>query len=688
MAYSAEDLDALRIFSDPTLDPLEKQRLLALPYEPPAPDLGPDQRVALNDGAGGTTGAPESLPDVPSGPIAAGSGGTTGATPPPVPQNSGAEGAAPAEPVARAAEAGASAPADVPVSLDEGDAPDVAGRGAGPARPQFDLPFATVAGGRAVPMERVTEQVSARQGVLSPGQRAAHSEALSEQEQATADLAALEAEQAQQQRDLEVQRRQAEMAERDRLALVRSEEMARAQEVEAQRQRVSQELLDVDVKDENLFAGQDFGDKLLTFVGLLALGAGLGATGNASQIIPTVQALARRETDKQKRFTELKQGQLSTLGTMYERHYQNLQNAELASKATQADILARYELELAKYGREMGPQIDQAALAQKLAALRTARVEAEAQRDKAFGDQVETQIQRAFARPMVQPALAAGAVPEQPAAPQKPRPQDFATEAEYFQALADYVEPQPAAKQPATAAARAGATPAAKGPTVTAGLTAEREAVEVPTGKLLDEGQYRQAIDRLPEKTRQGLEREAIRIKKELGDKATMADARVLATHRHLKWPVPKGYVFQHARDRAVRDAGGNMIYALGENPLEVKKQLTANNQLNSALALSLRAASKPAAKWSPEERAALETYANLTGPQIAVALGQGAMGDQESQRYMPPAGQDINGLADWIAGTGKAKVNAALQMFRDRRRVLLESFSKDPFDYVPVGAR
>jgi len=670
-----EDREAFRIFADPTIDQLERERRMMALGQPAAPDM----RLALNDGAGGTTGAPQSLPDVPpaAGVAAESAGGTTGLSAP----SMGTEGAAPMAPAPPPQPAAAT---DIPVSLEEEPEAPAGRPGAGPARPQFDLPFAST-GGRAVPTERVTEQVSSRLGTMSPDQRAEHSAALEVSEQAQNDLAALEADQQQRQREVDVQRREAEMAERDRLAQIRTEEIEKARRVSEQAARISDDLRNQDAVKEELWAGQNFGEKLVSFIGLLAMGAGLGQTGNAGQIVPTIQAMARREADRQKRYVELQQGALNALGTVYERHLQNYQNADLASKATQADIIAMAELELARQAKDAGPTVDQAKLVANAAALRTARLEAEAQRDKALGDQVETSVQRAFVRPMVQPRPAP-AVSAAPGASATPRPQDFATPEEYFAALDSH---QKAAAAPAPAAA-GGARPAPPGaPAGMIPVSAREDGGGAPApGQLVTEGRYREAIDRLPEKTRQGLEQQALRIKKELGDKATMADARVLAAQRFLGWPVPRGYVFQHARDRAVKDAGGGIVYAMGDNPLEVKKQLTAVNQLNSSFGLALRASAKPAAKWSPEERAALSTYANLTAPQIAVALGQGAMAEEEAKLYVPPAGGDVNGVADWIAGTGRAKVQAALQLFRDRRRVLLESFSRDPFDYVPVGTR
>jgi hypothetical protein len=681
MAYldqlNPEDRDALQLFADPSIDPSERAMRLEALGAPPPPPAEPDLRLALNDGAGGASSGPESLPDVPPAPIAAGAGGTTGVAPN---QSMGTEGAgavAPAPPQPDAPQPAT----DIPVSLDEDDAGP--GRSAVPARSQFDLPFATT-GGKAIPTERVTEQVSAKQGYLSPEQRAEHSAALAEGERAQGYLDTLEAHRQQRERELAVEQREADMAERARLEQVRQEEFEKARQVNEQSQRISKDVLDARVEDENLFSGQDFGNSLVSFVGLMVMGLGLGATGNAGQIVPALQARARREVDKQRRLVELKQGQLSALGTIYERHMQNYRDDELASKATMADIYAKAELELARFARDAGPTVDAATVAKNAAALRAARVEAEAQRDKALGDQVETSVQRAFMRPMVKPAAPAAAPGAAPAAPGgKPRPQDFATEGEYFQALADYVEPQPAAARP-----KASGGPAARaaGPTVLANAEAETGDGSV---NLVQQGRYREAVEQLPEKTRQRLEQQAARIKKELGDKASLADARVLATQRFLGWPVPKGYVFQHARDRAVTDAGGNVVYAMGDNPLEVKKLLTAHNQLTGAFRSLLALANKPKAKWSPEDRATLRTKSSLIAPQIAVALGQGAMAEEEQKLYGPPAGTDINGLEDWLLGNGKAAAEAGLQSFQARRGVLLrDNFSRDPFDYVPVGAR
>src|SRR5688572_18309637 len=214
------DRDAFRIFADPTIDPLERERRMMSLGQPAAPD----ERLAKNEPPQDDATKIKSLLDASSGPIAAGSGGASAPTIVEAPKATGYDPG-----VVAAIKQSHGGATDIPVSLDEeADAP--AGYSMpGPARPQFDLPFAST-GGKATPTERVTEQVSARQGTMSPDQRAEHSAALEVSEQAQNDLAVVEAQQAQEAREVDVRRREAEMAQRARLDQIRTEEIEKARD--------------------------------------------------------------------------------------------------------------------------------------------------------------------------------------------------------------------------------------------------------------------------------------------------------------------------------------------------------------------------------------------------------------------------------------------------------------------------
>jgi hypothetical protein len=684
MAYAFDDprdRDALLLYADPTIAPAEKQRRLEALLAPVPPASGPDLRTAQLEGAGGTTGAPESLPDVPPRPIAAGSGGTTGAPPPTPSQNEGAEGAAPTPPVPPTAAAEAPTE-DVQVSIEDeplGPEPGVDPDDEAAAFRRLSL---MSRGGAGVPMERVTEQVSARQGSLSPGQRGEHAGALTEHEQATADLATLEADQAQQQRDLDVQRREAEMAERDRLAQVRAETVAKAAEVDAQRQKISQELTNLEAPSESLFAAQNFGEKLVTFIGLLALGAGLGATGNANQIVPTVQAMARREADQQKRLVELKHGQLSTLGTMYERHMQNLQDAELASKATQADILARFELELAKYGREMGPSIDQAKLAQNLAGLRAARIEAEGQFQKAFGDQVETQVQRNFMRPIAQPKPTAPASPAAPEQRQKPRLSDFASEADYFRALAEYenddapLDPavaeatgQPAPAQPPSSAPKKGA-PARRSDSVPVARSDEGDDGAVTrdrVSQLVRAGRPDAAFALLPKGMQDLIHATADSYKKDglrpdEAYKQAFADAGFKSDVQAVPEKARPLQVISGKETRFANDS---------TQAREVQKRVNSLDDLLGAMRDLASYSQKAGRNITGKSRTEIKRLAALIESKISLALEQGVIQAGEAEKFRELAGGNLgemvlNPLEDPVAGIRKVSSIFA----RERARV------------------
>lgn len=544
-----------------------------------------------------------------------------------------------------------------PVSYDPNAEASVQQRGPGDYRSALRL-FPT-GGGKAVPQEQVRIEEQRQQGTLNPEQAADLYQAKEGADQANIEAATIRAGIEENAAKVQIAAQEDAQRERDNAASIQRAALARAQTYRDKQDRVSQEIANTDPEHADLWAGKDFGSKLLS-----ALSVGLYGLGGGDSMA-MVKSLAQREADRQARVLQAKQGAVNAYGTIIERAMANYQDADLAKKQTIVDILGKAELETQKLAQPGMSDIALKKIQAQAEQLRAARLEEQASLDQKLGDKVTTATTIQFARA-------------------------------HQAAQAQRAAAVPAAAPPGSIPARGGAvrtvsavpgTVSGTPPTPAARPASPEEAI-AQGQQLWESGHPREALALLPPAVRAGVAAQARRSKKGLGEGATDEDALAYALNDALHWQVPAEFVPQSARAKMVTLPGGTHGFVGNAAEVEpMQKALDADKALISTYGLLLNLAKKPSSAWSPEDRTKLKGYSTLIKPALSVSNGQGALSEPEQELYNAVSGGDINGFQDWLVGTGKAAAQAGLDVARTRMRARMQSISKDPFDVVPLGA-
>lgn len=433
--------EALRIYSDPSIPHGEKIRLLEELNAPPAlPPMGSEP--VAGPGGGADAGWGNTNPEILAGNQAIEADAEQQRLQAEAAQR---EQSKPAEPegnwlFGREQPQQPATPAAEPepqVEPAEDAAPAVSPGDYRNALSRAALSIQRPAGAPAKPQERITEESQVQVGPLGQGDLDEYQRLQQESVDAQVEADRLEAQQEKAARDVQTQALAQEMSERKRLETIRNQVMSEMSRVRAQQDAISQEIASAEPAEEGLFVGKNFGESLLTVISLLAFGLGSGATGTADQIVPYMQQLARREVDRQKRWSELREGQMNALGTAYERHLANLRDHELASAATQADIMKMAEIQALKLSQDTSDQRTQAQLQAKAAALNAAAMAEYAKLASLYGDRIQRGTQLAYQQErgaFEQRRAAAEAAATQ--APQQPGVEAYDDPEAYFTSLA------------------------------------------------------------------------------------------------------------------------------------------------------------------------------------------------------------------------------------------------------------
>lgn len=552
MAYGNTDMDALRIFADPALSPGEKQRLLeelmapGMPAAPP--QLGADTRLAMS--GGGTTGmspgdgAPQTATSGTAPLVPAGTDGPAPAPGPSVP---------PAPPPEEEEELAAVAPGVSP-----GDYRNSASRAA--------LLLAAPAGGKpAVPQEQIQERTDVTRGPIDAAGLDEYRRLQQDAADSTVEAERWRMMQEQGAREAQVAALEREQSERARINQIRQQALREVSRIREQQEQISNEISNAEPAEEGLFVGKNFGESVLTVIGVLAMGLGMGATGNADQIAPTIQAMARREVDRQKRWLGLKGEQANALGSAYERHMANLRDHELASTATVADILKMGELQALRLARDTGVPRMQAELQAKASALGAAAMAEYGKLAAAYGHKVQTATQLTYQQDRGTRAAQDEAQAQAQTAAAAAAQAEPETEEAHFQRLLGQQAPeldadvreatgQPEPQHPAPGSAQKGGA----APKQTKGAPGGDRASEIMA--LHAQGRTDEAVARLAPQERAYLAKLYKQAKADLGAGATDAEAVDLAMQR-FGAQSPVALVPQSARDRVVR-ADGKTLFA------------------------------------------------------------------------------------------------------------------------------
>lgn len=637
----AEDRDFLRIYADPSIPHEEKLRLLSgddLPEMPkPAP---PEGRLALGDGVGGGGNVPESRADV--GPsYSSGAGGSSGQPDPNVdtrPTSVQSPTAVPgatelrtqatadqeadaaiahlspeAQQEARAARAATTGDpaaageetilAGYPGGDDERQGPSAGGFRAALDRAVLQRPGKAVG---MVPQEQVSEESVVERGSFSPEARAQYAAQQAEADRLQLEAQALQIDQEERANRVQLESLNKQAEEARALQAIQREEFAKARRARERANAISEEIAAMPPAEEGLFVGKNFGESLLTAIGILGMGLGMGGTGDTAQIMPTLRQMSLREVDRQKRFHELKLGAVDAQDSIYARHMANFQDAELASKATTADIMRAAERQMLELANDPSAgEAKRASLMASAAQIQAQRLRELAELDAKLGDKVKQATSLSYRQAQGTAAKRAAEAMAGPAAAPavanpKPTPQQFGTPEEYFGALAEWQGREEEAEQAAIAAQNApkpkpktSAKPVAPGNKPTGGETVLASSEAAPT-KSADN------IDQVAELYRAGRADAAVaamspEVKayffklydqsvKNLGEKAESSDAAADAFAKLLGESGPVALVPASERGRMVID-GGKTYFATTEKVAQESDKALRNATAAIALA-------------------------------------------------------------------------------------------------------
>lgn len=691
MAVDPTDRDLLRIYADPTISPADKARLLggggppippiaALP--PQVAGLPPGAVAGPGGGAGGTSGAgdtgPGNAPAVPS--PASGAGGapsmdmqagaqtgvTGGGTDTPV---TGAQSQPSVADQRKQLEqtlspndldaaklehpelfGGAPAPVDPATTLASTGTP-----GATPGNGDYRgaLRLLGPAGGPVVPMEHVQQQTSVTGSTVSPDQIAALGDAAAKRDTDAMQAKIAEARIAQQGGDIQVAADQRAQAEKDALGAIRQKALDRGDQILAQQDAITNQIVNTKPVEPGMMSSKNFGDTLGVIVGGL-----FSALSGPKEAVDFVNKLANAEVNKQRAELDKQHDDLGQLNNLYGLHLANLKDHELAKTQTIADIYGRAQAETLAMMQQNGQAPDSVInrqLQAQASALGAQRQEYMADVQSKLGGKLVQEETVSFARKHLEPkpgvVPAAAGAPALPGATGGPRPDIH--------------------------------TPVGRAPQAASAEDAVNRAAELWNG-----GKPREALALLPPTIRTAIQAQAARSQKGLGDGATREDALAYALHdmSNGQFQIPASFIPQSAREKLVQIPGGAQGFATGKAQADkLQDEFNGDAGLVSAYSQLLALAKQPASAWTPDTRAKIDSITALIRPMTAHSLGQRGMSAQEQELFDGISGHDINGVKDFLLGTGKASAEEALQIARTRIRARARSLSRDPFDFVPI---
>lgn len=688
MALDPADRDLLRIYADPSLSPTDKQRLLGGDSGIPMPAPLPPEVASLpagavagpGGGAGGTSGADDAGPgNVPAArPASSGAGGApsvdtisgaqtgvvgggadipvTGASSEPSADDRRKQLAATLSPIEFEA-AKAEHPELFPPGPQPGDttlasaggAPGAAPPGGGDYRGALRL---MTSAGAATPMDHVQQSTNVTSSSVDPAQIAALGEAQEKRDADAMQAQIAEARIAQQSGDVQLAAERSAQAEKTALAATREKALARADQILARQDQISNEIVNTKPLEPGLMASKNFGDALFTVVSLMF--SGLAANGQ-NDVRAAVEKLANSEVNQQQRELEKKRGDVSELGNLYERHLANLKDHELAKSATIADIYGRAQAEIQQMIQENGQAPDSLInrkLQAQASALGAQRAEYMANVQAKLGPQIQQQEAISFVRKHVEPkAVAPAAAPG--------------------------AAPVPGAAKPA-------------GPTTLANAAPKKpEEALNQAAELWNSGRPREALALLPPTVKAAVMAQAARTQKEFGESGKgREEALAYALHdmSNGQFQIPPSFIPQEKREFLVQVPGGQQGFATSKSQADkLQSEFNADQSLVSAYSQLEQLTKLPASAWTPELRARIDAITTIIKPMTSVSLGQGAMSTEEQTLYNGVSGGDINSIKDFMLGTGKAMAHQALQIARSRIRARARSLSRDPFDFTPL---
>lgn len=771
----AEDRDFLRIYADPSIPHEEKLRLLSgddLPEMPkPAP---PEGRLALGDGVGGGGNVPESRADVgPSyAPGAGGSFGQPSPSPDPNDPNVDSRPTSVQSPTAVPGTIGLRTAATdeqefeqsishlAPESQKEARASRIAATGE-PAATGDDATLAAYPGGgegggapgakafrasadkaalalqnqpagvQALPQEQVSEESVVERGSFSPEAKAQYATA-----QAEADRLQLEAQQLQ--IDQEERANRVQLAALDKQAeearaldAIRREEFGKAKRARERANAISEEIAAMPPAEEGLFVGKNFGESLLTVLGVLGMGLGMGGTGDTAQIMPTLRQMSLREVDRQKRFHDLKLGAVDEQDSIYARHMANFQDADLASKATTADIMRGAERQLLELANDpSASEAKRAQLQASAAQIQAQRLRELAELDAKLGDRAKTatsisyrQTKGTAARRAAEAqAESAGNLPSTLAAfpsNPKPNPRDFMDNgefrnggAEFFAAMAEWQGREEEAEQAAIAALKAppaksrkatGAKKPSGGEAKLASTAPANDETSDPDGKvraaeLYNAGRVEEAVAALSPNARGYLKRLFDQSKRNLStgsekeprgveDNVAMADA----FEKLIGGSSPVVIIPRSERERMVSDGGRSLFAPTAAAATVAQKQIL---QANEAISLASQMTAlaerfKGSGYKSAEIRGQIASVGSALMNILSKRDEQGVIREGgDETRYQNRAGSAVAEFIQDPTTDPAAAVRETLRLMKMTKQSLLSTLSTDWRDFVSAAPK
>lgn len=686
MAY-ADDLELLKVYADPSLSREQKMAALQGPklalgggWDPPPPGLVPP------DPAAAPPAEPPSVADVaPSLPA--------GAYEPHPDIARGAPVAVSDEAAVQAelASAGVVIPKKEegrPTDAESEQAPQPSGPSAPEARDAITRWY--LKGPPRGPAPKPTEQVrlesTIEKGAWDPETAAEYLE-----QAEIADNAQLEADKMAMAQDLNARQQRVwaiedAQREREEQAEVQKRSAIRGAEIQQQIADVTQELAATPVQEPSLWAGKNFGEKLLT--GLSLFFNVIHAGRNPESAIANIKEMAYREANQQKVKREKLGQDLGALETLYDRHMKATGDQELAHKFTVDSILQKAELEVEKMLLSpLATESTKQGLLAKQAALKADRLQRQAELQRALGDKVQQSEALAFVR---ERQIADRANKAATAGQPEPPPQPVSTGAT-GESLDDLDAQIRAAHDSGDDDAIRKLVGRALGQEPPKRPEPKPAAVARKPGSWVDEfhtnwerGDIDAAINGLPPEIERTLRQQADSLAKKEGISFADAANRVFKAQLGVK----TGMVPEWARDRMVR-INGQTLYHTGK-PEHVPARLAAIEMDQELIRLGtkmLNIFDEPGARTSREKKARLDTIATEILPTFAVAKGQGALAEGELELYRGISGKALANYIGSVTTSDRAKVEQMVQNARARMRARMSHFSKDPYGDEQAGA-
>lgn len=665
MALDPSDRDLLAIYANPSLSPADKARLLGgaadggippiAPLPPQVSSLPPGAVAGPGGGDPGDRAAIDAAMSAPAPAVAAPPPAPAGlpTTPPPggfIPDPSVASKPGIAGTVAQLQAEGPQpdASAQAP-TIQAGIAPPPTQGGNGDYRGALRL--MSPAPGAPTPVEQVHQSTSTSGSSVDPAQIAALGEAKQRADADEMQKQISEARIAQQSGDIQLSAEKQAQAEKTALEATRQQALQRADQILAQQDKISQQIINTAPIAPGTMSSSSFGDALFTALSVFGAMAG-ASTGKPEMAVEAINKIANAEANKQQVELAKSRGDLSSLDSLYGKHLENLKDHELAKTATIADIYGRAQAEVLGMIQENGQAPDSLInrkLQAQASALGAQRAEYMADVQAKLGPKIEQQEAISFVRKHVEPKAA------------------------------------PPAGAPAGASS---AAPNAHLGTGAAAAPKDAEAAINQAAELWNKGNPRAALALLPPTVKAAVLAQAARSQKGLGEGATKEDALAYALHdmSNGQFQIPTSFIPQSAREKLVQIPGGAQGFATGKAQAdELQKDFNNDSALVGAYTQLLSLANKPASAWTPEMRTKIEAISALIRPMTAHAMGQKGMSAQEQELFDGISGHDINSVKDFVLGTGKASAEQALSITRSRIRARARSLSRDPFDFVPI---